>query len=177
MSWFPKNCKVFQMQHWYAIHSKPQKEDFLYAQLALNQIEAYYPRLRVSPVNPRARKARAYFPGYLFIHADLEMLGMSLLKWMPGAIGIVNFDGEPAQVPDVLLHALRQRLDKINVADEELLAKLKPGDAVVITDGPFAGRAAIFDLHLPGTERVRLLLELLHGQQMRLELSVGQIGC
>jgi transcription antitermination factor NusG len=165
------------MQHWYAIHSKPQKEDFLYAQLALNQIETYYPRLRVSPVNPRARKARAYFPGYLFIRTDLELVSMSFLKWMPGAIGIVNFDGEPAPVPDGLLQDLRQRVEKLNTAGEDILGKLKPGDTVAIKNGPFAGRTAIFDVRLPGAERVRLLLELLHGQQIRVELPVGQISC
>jgi transcription antitermination factor NusG len=164
------------MLRWYAIQSKSQKEGLLCEQLELSNIEAYFPRIRVQPVNPRARKFRAYFPGYLFVRVDLELIGLSVLQWMPGSIGLVNFDGEPAYVPDALLQAIRQRVEKINLAGADMLEKLKSGDAVVIKDGPFAGHEAIFDARLPGNERVRVLLELLRGQQIRLELPAGQIG-
>jgi transcription antitermination factor NusG len=164
------------MLRWYAIQSKPQKEALLCEQLELSDIEAYFPRIRVQPVNPRARKFKAYFPGYLFVRVDLEQVGLSVLQWMPGSIGLVNFDGEPAYVPDALLQAIRQRVEKINLAGAGLLEKLKLGDAVVIKGGPFAGHEAIFDTRLPGNERVRVLLELLRGQKIRLELPAGQIG-
>jgi transcription elongation factor/antiterminator RfaH len=164
------------MMRWYAIQSKPRKEGLLCEQLELNNIEAYYPCIHVKPVNPRSRKIRAYFPGYLFVHVDLQQLGMSALQWMPGSVGLVNFDGEPAYVPDPLLHAIRQRIDKINSAGRDQLVNLKPGDAVVISDGPFAGHTAIFDAHLPGSERVRVLLELLRGQQVRMELPAEQVN-
>jgi transcription elongation factor/antiterminator RfaH len=164
------------MLRWYAIQSKPRKEDLLCEQLELSDIEAYFPRIRVQPVNPRARKFRAYFPGYLFVHVDLEQIGISVLQWMPGSIGVVNFDGDPAYIPDALLQAIRQRVEKINLAGVDKLEKLKSGDAVVIKDGPFAGHEAIFDTRLSGNERVRVLLELLRGQQIRLELPAGQIG-
>jgi transcription elongation factor/antiterminator RfaH len=164
------------MLRWYAIRSKPRKEDFLCEQLSMNKIETYYPCVRAYPVNPRARKFKAYFPGYLFIHADLEQVGMSALQWTPGAVGIVSFDGEPACIPDGLLEAIRQRVEKINLAGGETFEKLKPGDVVTIKDGPFAGHEAIFDTRLPGNERVRLLLELIRGQKIRLELPAGQIG-
>ncbi len=164
------------MLRWYAIHSKPRKEDLLCEQLELNNIETYYPCVRVKPVNPRARKIRAYFPGYLFVHVDIEKISMSVLQWMPGSVGVVNFDGEPACVPDALLDAIRMRVTKVNSEGTDRLGKLKSGDTIIITDGPFAGHEAIFDVRLPGTERARVLLELLRGQQVRVELPAGQIG-
>jgi len=46
----------------------------------------------------------------------------------------------------------------------------------VISDGPFAGYEAIFDARVPGSERVRVLLQLLNSQrQVPLELTAGQI--
>jgi transcriptional antiterminator RfaH len=37
----------------------------------------------VRPVNPRARKTRPYFPGYLFVQADLAAVGLVEFRWMP----------------------------------------------------------------------------------------------
>jgi transcription antitermination factor NusG len=45
----------------------------------------------------------------------------------------------------------------------------------VIQDGPFAGYEAIFDVRLPGKERVRVLLQMLTRRSVPLELSAGQI--
>ena len=55
---------------WYAIRSKPNKEDFLARQFEAADVPVFYPCLRVSPVNPRSRKTKPYFPGYLFIQVD-----------------------------------------------------------------------------------------------------------
>ena len=52
---------------------------------------------------------------------------------------------------------------------------LKPGEIVVIQDGPFTGQEAIFDTRISGNERVRVLLSLLRGRQMPLVLPSGQI--
>ena len=160
---------------WYAIQSKPRKEDFLWGQLRAREIECFYPRTRVKTVNPRARQVRPYFPGYLFVHIDLEQVGLSALQWMPGAAGLVAFDGQPAWVPEHLINAIRNRVEVINAAGGELLAELKRGDMVKIEAGPFAGYEAIFDGSLSGHERVRVLLNLLNSKQVPLELHVGQI--
>jgi transcriptional antiterminator RfaH len=73
---------------WYVIRSKPNKEEFLAGQLTAYGIEVFYPKIRVKTVNPRARKVRAYFPSYLFVRVDLEMVSASTLHWMPGAVNL-----------------------------------------------------------------------------------------
>ncbi len=160
---------------WYAIQSHPNKEDFLWKQLQMHDIEVFYPRVRVHTVNPRARKIKAYFPGYMFVHIDLEALGLSTLQWMPHARGLVSFGGEPAMVPEALIHAIRQRVGEIKEAGGELFDGLKSGDEVFIHDGPFAGYEAIFDLRVTGSERVRVLLQLLNHTQLPVELDAGAI--
>ena len=57
---------------WYVLHSKPRKEEFLAEQLELRKIETFAPCIRVQVVNPRARKVKPYFPGYIFVRTDLE---------------------------------------------------------------------------------------------------------
>jgi transcriptional antiterminator RfaH len=159
---------------WYCIRCKPNKEEFLCSQLVASEIETFYPRLRVKPANPRARKVRPYFPGYMFVNVDLEETGMHALQWMPGAMGLVFYGNEPAPVHDELIHAIRKRVEALNAAGGESLAGVKPGDAVRIQDGPFAGYQAVFDVRLPGSERVRVFLSLLE-QQMKLELPAAYI--
>jgi transcriptional antiterminator RfaH len=162
--------------NWYALRSKPRKEDVVWRQALSQGFEVYYPRLRVHPVNPRSRKVKAYFPGYLFVQADVENTGVALFQWMPHTLGLVNFGGEPAVVPDHLVQAIRQRVDQINAAGGEVFDGLKPGQVVWISDGPFRGYEAIFDARLPGNERVRVLLEFLgNRRQVAVVLEVGQI--
>ncbi len=61
---------------WYALRSKPRKEDVVWRQLHTQGIEVYYPRLKVQPVNPRSKKVRPYFPGYMFVQTEIETVGL-----------------------------------------------------------------------------------------------------
>lgn len=161
---------------WYVIRSKPNKEEFLAGQLSAYGVKVFYPRIRVKTVNPRARKLKAYFPSYLFVNVDLEVVGISTLHWMPGAVNLVSFDGEPAPVPDLLISAIERQVDHINSSQKNMLHGLKHGDPVIIQDGPFAGYEAIFDEQVPGRERVRVLLNYLQNRQVPVELGENQIG-
>jgi transcriptional antiterminator RfaH len=161
--------------NWYALRSKPRKEEVLWKQLLAREIEVFFPRIRVHPVNPRSRKLRPYFPGYMFVQVDLEEVGLSRFNWMPHAIGLVSFDGEPATVPDNLIHAIRKRVDEISAAGGEFYDGLQPGDPVRISSGPFAGYEAIFDESLPGNERVRVLIQMLSDRHIPVELKAGQV--
>lgn len=162
--------------HWYALRSKPRKEEVVWRLLKTQGFEVFYPRLRVQPVNPRSRKVRPYFPGYMFVQVDIEEVGLSTFQWMPHALGLVVFGDEPAIVPDNLVYAIQKRVDEIAEAGGELFDGLKRGDEILISSGPFAGYEAIFDVRLPGSERVRVLLQLLSSQrQVPVELDAGQI--
>jgi len=160
---------------WYVLHSKPMKESLLWEQLRLHNIESYYPCIRVHPVSAHARRVKPYFPGYIFGRVDLAQTNLSTLQWLPGAAGIVSFDGLPSSVPDHMIATIRRRVDEINSAGGELFYGLKSGDTVMIQDGPFSGYDAIFDTRLSGEERVRVFLKLLNRQQFPLELSSRQI--
>ena len=161
--------------YWYALQSKSNKEDALYEQLQSQGFDVFFPRIRVNPVNPRAKKIKAYFPGYMFVYTDIQSVGISTFQWMPFARGMVSFDQEPATVPESLIQAIRKRVEEVNTAGGEIFSGLRKGDTVFIHDGPFAGYEAIFDVRLSGSERVRVLIKLLSQRQVPVELGVGQI--
>ena len=151
--------------------------DFLARQCETRGLEIFYPRIRVRTVNPRARKVRPYFPGYIFVQADLSKDQASSLQWLPGASGLVSYGNIPASVPDDLIDAIRKRVEEVNVADRKSssLKEMNRGDIVTIKMGPFAGHEAIFDVSVSGNERVQVLLKLINKQHLHLELPAGQI--
>lgn len=51
----------------------------------------------------------------------------------------------------------------------------RPGEPVMIREGPFAGLQAVFEHEMTGSERIAILLELL-GRQTRLVLSSEMIA-
>lgn len=167
---------------WYALRSKPNREEALWREIEARGHQAFYPHIRVRPVNPRARKVRPYFPGYLFVLVDLVLVGMKAFSRLHYSLGLVSFDDQPASVPEALLGAIRLRVDEINAAggegfDEQRKhgSRFKEGDKVVISEGPFAGYQAMFDAHLTGADRARVLLQLLQSRPVKLDLPVEQI--
>jgi transcriptional antiterminator RfaH len=159
---------------WCVIYCKPRQENRVTAYLLQRGFEFFYPTIPVKPANPRASKRRAFFPRYLFVRAGLHEVGMGVLQWIPGAIELVKFGGEPAIVPDDVINALRRRSATIEAASGVNVDELQPGDSVRITAGPMAGYEAIFDLRLNGTQRVQVLLEML-SHHVRVEMSADSI--
>ena len=159
---------------WYVIRAKPHRERVVHAQLSRQGLEVFFPSVKVNPVNPRAARERAYFPGYLFVRLDLEAVGAGTLRWLPASVGLLEFGGEPATVPPALIDQLKLRIASIQAAGGLVLADLVHGDTVTITSGPFEGYEAIFDLRLKGSDRVRVLLEMLR-RQVTVEVDAGSI--
>lgn len=173
--------------HWYALHVKPHKERSVYELMQSRAVagnappdepaaaEVFFPAVRVKPVNPRSAKVRPYFPGYLFVLADLEQIGVNAFSWIPGTRGLVSFGEEPSVVPDNLIAELKQRMVHIAEAGGLVFDGLKQGDRVRIVSGPLAGYEAIFDAHLPGRERVQVLLAFLSAQPQPIKMDVSAI--
>ncbi len=160
---------------WYVLRSKPNREEALWLEASARGFQTYFPYLRVQPVNPRSRKTRPYFPGYIFVRTHLPTVGLSVFSWMPYSQGLVSFDGEPAEVPETLVEAIRRRVEEVNASGGEQMVGLQHGETVVIEGGPFDGYHAIFDARVSGNERVRVLLKLLQSEQLKVELPAGQI--
>ena len=156
-------------ENWYALRVKPHKERAVCQLLESQEIALYFPMVQVKPKNPRSAKLKPYFPGYMFLKADLDELGHNAFSWIPGTLGLVSFGDLPAIVPNTLIVELQKKLETINTLQSEKL-NLKKGERIKITEGPFAGFEAIFDMQLPGSDRVQILLAFLssHPHPLRL---------
>lgn len=166
---------VMSNAQWYVLRSKPNKEDALYKQVALRGFEAYYPRQTYKPVDPRSRKTKPFFAGYMFVHIDLLRTGFTLFQWMPYSAGLVNFDGEPAVIPASVMQTLITSIESQTEEAVDERADFTPGSPLKVVRGPFAGYEAVFDLRLTGDERIRILLTLARGNRIPVELPASHV--
>jgi transcriptional antiterminator RfaH len=161
--------------YWYALHVKPHKERSVHELLVARDMEVFYPRLYVKPVNPRSRKERPFFPGYMFVQLDLESEGPNFLRWTEGTYGLVTFGDEPVPVPENMVLHLKHRLEEIQEAGGLVFENLKKGDRVRITTGLFEGYEAIFDTRLSGKDRVQVLLAYLNDRPIRVQIDASEL--
>jgi transcription antitermination factor NusG len=145
---------------WYVVHSKPRKEHLVYKQLCAKSIEAYYPTIRVKPVNPRASKIRPFFPRYLFVHTNLDEIGVGTIQWMPGVKDLMPQGSEPISIPDSIISELKRLVAAIGKGGTLDAEYLKQGSLVQITDGTLVGNDVLFDMQISGSDRVMVLLSL-----------------
>ena len=159
---------------WYVLQTKPNKEKIVLNQLINQQIQCYFPQIRVKPSNPRGRKFLPYFPEYIFLAGQPDILSIST-RWLSGAKGLVHVGGEIAWISDLILEKIRQNVDAWNLSMENKHTTYKKGDIVEIVEGPFAKYSAIFDAEIPGTERAKVLLQMMEDQSIRIELPINFI--
>jgi transcription antitermination factor NusG len=159
------------VEAWYALRSKPNKEDVLYRLCLSRDFTIYFPRLRVKPVDPRSRVIKPMFPGYMFIHEDVQKRGISAFQWLPYSNGLVTFGGVPGEVPSPFISSLQERVRRLNQEAHDPLRGWHRGDEVVVRSGPFAGYEGIYDSRLSGKDRVRILLNLLNDHWTKVEIE------
>jgi transcriptional antiterminator RfaH len=158
-------------ERWYVLRSKPRKESALSRYAKANGHEVFYPTIPVKPVNPRSSRIRPYFPGYLFLLTALTEVGESTFHWMPYSQGLVRVGDEPAPVADLVVRALRVRVEEIWRAGGLISPEWTKGERVVIRQGVFEGYEGIFDVRLPGSARVRVLLKMLNDRYVPVEID------
>ena len=145
--------------NWYALRSKPRKEEIVWRQVLSQGFEVYYPRLRVHPVNPRSRKVKAYFPGYLFVRVEMDsQTHLEILK-TNSVVRVLCNDDRPAPIPDKQIHAI-QIMIKNGMAVTPY-PYLKEGMKVLVVNGPLIGMEGILFKTKPNKHRLVLSLDLL----------------
>jgi transcriptional antiterminator RfaH len=144
---------------WYALHTKPHKERQVVGALQDRQLEMFFPTTRVPHRRGRSDE-RAFFPGYVFVRADLAQIGLWGLTYLPGVHRLVAFGNQPATIDPRVIATIRERLGRANVVDQrgEIL---EPGDRVRVLTGPFADLEAVFDARLSAQGRVRILIHMM----------------
>ncbi len=107
-------------------------------------------------------RAIPFFPGYLFVRADLQQLPVSHINACPGVIRTVQFGDDPLPVPDYIIEAISQQLEMLNAkACSNSYHNFHAGDTVRMKYGPLQDLEMIFLGPTTNATRVAVLLQLL----------------
>jgi transcriptional antiterminator RfaH len=142
------------------VKTQPRREALAELHLKRQAFEAFLP---TSPqVVRRGRKlvsvASPFFPGYLFVHLDVERDRWRSVNGTVGVSNLVQFGDRPTPVPAGLVEDLLALAGPDG--DVKFDETFKPGESVRLIGGAFDRMEAVFQC-ADGPERVRVLMTLL----------------
>jgi transcription antitermination factor NusG len=136
---------------WYAVRTKPQMEGRASENLTALGIKVFFPYFTL----PKFPFKGPLFPGYIFIHCDLEPI-FHKIRFCRGVSFVVSFGGNAAIIPEEVMQEIQRPADAHGTIASR--PEISPGDPVVIHSDKLRNLRGIFERRLPGGERVRVLL-------------------
>ncbi len=159
---------------WYCLKTQPKRERI--AAVSLNDIDgvrALYPQVRYERQSSKGKRhiLEPMFPNYLFARFTPQE-HIRAVGYARGVAYVVKHGNTLMPVHDAVIAEIAS-LAKDNILDLPLVP-LQTGDNIRIIAGIFEGSTADVVRLIPGSERVKLLLELL-GRVSEVELSLDQV--
>ncbi|HZR55267.1 MAG TPA: UpxY family transcription antiterminator [Terriglobales bacterium] len=141
--------------HWYAVYTCARHEKYVAKQLEERQIESFLPLYRSwhSWKDRRKEVELALFPSYVFVRI-VAQTKLRVLQ-VPGVVHLVSFNGQPAEMPEQEIEALRNGLEQRVYAEPH--PYLKAGRMVRVKRGPLAGTQGIL---IRKKDKLRVILSL-----------------
>jgi transcriptional antiterminator RfaH len=145
---------------WYAIYTKPGKEDSIAIRLQGIGIDVLNPKLKSRKFrqNRLGEVIEPLFPCYLF--ADFEKNKYAHMIMYTRGVRYIVGKQNPIVVHEEVINTIRKNIahDNIVIIQPQ---KFEKGDVVIIKDGPFEHFSGIFESETRGSERVMILLNTL----------------
>ena len=158
------------MNAWYLLHCKGKQEERAQLNIENQGYTTCLPQIKRQKIvqGKRVECIESLFPNYIFICLDKNTANFNALRSTRGVNSFVRFGGMPATVPSEVMTtilALEQNSEHQHTAQPAFSA----GEKVKITEGPFAGLQAIYNMP-KGEERCLIFLDM-HGKQQRIEIE------
>lgn len=158
---------------WYVVHCRPSREWWAATTLRTRfDIEVY-----VAEVSKRTHgyvQAVPLFPGYIFVRLDLAEVRLSAINSSPGVLRLLAHEEEPNPLPEEIMDAICDGVERLNAQGGLLAHNFQPGDKVSLKSGRFRGLEAVFLGSTTPHERVKVLLKFL-GRPNEVHVSVDDL--
>jgi transcriptional antiterminator RfaH len=146
---------------WYAIYTKPGKEDTIAYRLEGIGIEVLNPKIRFKKYrrNKLAEVVEPLFPCYLFANFEKEKYA-HMITYTRGVRYIVG-KTNPIVVHDEIIDTIKEGFEAGNIIVVKP-RRFSKGERVLVKEGPFKDFYGIFERETRGPERVMVLLDMIH---------------
>jgi len=161
---------------WLVVRTKSRQERIAVSHLGQRQVEPYCPMFREPLWHRRAPKGPVpLFAGYIFVRCRPES-DLNAVRFCPGVLVPLMFDGELATVHPALIENLRTREgDRGFIEPEDYTSQIPAGQKVKIMGGPMRGLEGVFRGYLRGGQRAQVLIEFLRTKR-RIEVDVSALA-
>ncbi len=161
------------VRSWYVLHTKSRFESVVNDGLLKKSLPVFLPKILIkSKRRDREKMIRVpLFPGYLFVKTDLNPAEHIEIVKTIGAVRLIGNRDRPVPVTDETIDSL-----KIMISTDLPIStgsRLKKGDVVIVTHGPFAGVTGTF-IRYRGRDRVIVHVQAL-GQFAAVEVDEADI--
>jgi transcriptional antiterminator RfaH len=147
---------------WYLLQTYPKQEDRAEDNLKSFGIETLAPRVEERRRNfytgAVTYHAKPLFPGYVFAKFIANDL-YHKVRYTRGVRQFVSFGDCPTVIDQEIITLIKSRIREDGFAKVNMDEDLKPGDQVIIKDGPLKTFAGIFEREMKGAERIRILIQ------------------
>jgi transcriptional antiterminator RfaH len=146
--------------NWYALYTKPRKEDAVAVRLQDIEIDVLNPKLKSKKYkgNKLIETVEALFPCYLLAKFDKDKC-FHLISYTRGVRYIVG-KNNPIVVHEEIVNTIKEKMKEGNVVINT--QNFERGDRVFIRDGPFKDFYGIFERETRGAERVIIFLNTIN---------------
>lgn len=137
---------------WYAVHTRPSREQDASTYLRRQGYRTWYPFIREkrwigrAPHRRREERDRPLFSRYIFVELSKPTQSLYDVNETYGVSTVVHIAGEPLEIPGGVIDELMARTDEIGMVHQEKPPHWfqgKPGDQVQLVDElPYNGLIA-----------------------------------
>jgi len=165
--------KNINNSHWYVLRTKTRAEKQAFNNLTEKKINTFLPLIKTLRKWSDRKKCVEIplFNSYIFVYISEK--DFEKIRFIPGIIGFITFEGKPAIIPDKQIKEIKQLISsEINIISTE--EKFEKGQNVIIKSGPLKGiigELAMFK----GSHKVILRIEQIN-QVILFEVALNKLA-
>jgi transcription antitermination factor NusG len=151
---------IEDLTRWYVIHTHLKQEDRAGSNLRVLGIPIFNPKIKERRYNQFSIApiyvTKPLFSRYIFAQFKVRDL-YHKVRFTRGVYSVVSFGDGPTPISGEIITLIQANTkeDGFVRIDEEI----KPGDRVMVKDGPLKNFAGIFEREMKDSDRIRILLE------------------
>jgi len=150
---------------WYVIHTHRRQEGRVDKNLDTLGIETLVPHIKKRRYNNYTGEVtnivKPFFPNYVFARFDAHKL-LHKVRLTRGVHSVVCYGATPALVDNWVIATIQSRVGEDGYV--KIGENLKPGDKVIIEDGPLKDFVGIFERETGDVDRIMILLQAISYQ-------------
>jgi transcriptional antiterminator NusG len=119
-------------------------------------------------------KEKNYFPGYIYIQADLTGEVAPTIRAVNGVVGFLGAKDIPTPLRLSEVNRILGRVDEMSEQDASIVEPFIVGESVKVSEGPFQGFSGTIEEVMEDKKKLKVMVKIF-GRKTPLELSFMQV--